>query len=355
MRILLLGPVPADGLPPASTSLRRAWAEPFPADGRGFDEVRCEGLPGHVAACDLQRLLRPGGRLTVRLRGRRVARRTARHLGHYFEGGSPRQGERFRPVEAVRDGAAWRIQCHRRGPGLVAGHFDNLAPEYGAEIPRHLVEAYLERKLTRIVGHLQGRPGSRILDLGCGVGAYARAVAAASGAAVVAVDASQPSVRLAARNDPGRQAAYAAASGTALPFADGAFDLAYTINMLHHLKRGEQEDALREVRRVLRPDGTLLVFEINLRNPLFRFYMRRIFPRTRRIDRGDEEFIRDSDLPLGTPFRVDRVEHYTFLPDFLPRGLLKAGRTLERALERGPLRRLGIHYTAVLRPAGAQP
>ncbi|ASS73608.1 hypothetical protein CIG75_00525 [Tumebacillus algifaecis] len=44
-----------------------------------------------------------------------------------------------------------------------------------------------------------------------------------------------------------------------LPYADGSFDFVYTRDVLDHLTDPEQ--ALHELRRVLAPGGTLLLFE----------------------------------------------------------------------------------------------
>jgi len=49
-----------------------------------------------------------------------------------------------------------------------------------------------------------------------------------------------------------------------LPFADQSFSSAVAILVLHHLKTRDQQDrALREVHRVLRPGGSFFAFEIN--------------------------------------------------------------------------------------------
>jgi ubiquinone/menaquinone biosynthesis C-methylase UbiE len=49
----------------------------------------------------------------------------------------------------------------------------------------------------------------------------------------------------------------------ALPFADESFSSAIAILMLHHLRSGELQDrAFTEIRRVLRPGGAFLAFEI---------------------------------------------------------------------------------------------
>jgi SAM-dependent methyltransferase len=290
-----------------------------------------------AALRELQGRLAPGGRLEVR-RPRRP-RRLARRLQPYFEG-PPAPGRRFGRVRPAKDGS---VVAYRRGPGLHLGHFDRLADEYAGEIPPHLVAHYLGRKveqLRRALGDAHPRLG---LDVGCGVGLYADAVAQALGCTVVGVDASVPALHAAKARAP-----LAGADVQHLPFPDATVDFAYAINMVHHLKRGEQERALAETARVLRPGAPLLVFEINVRNPLFRLYMRRVFPRTRRIDRGDEEFLLPRELAAASPLPVESVHCYTFIPDFAPSWSLPVLRPLERLLERaaGPW---SIHYTAVLR------
>jgi len=48
-----------------------------------------------------------------------------------------------------------------------------------------------------------------------------------------------------------------------LPFADGTFSSVIAILVLHHLRTKElQDQAFAEIRRVLRPNGTFLAFEI---------------------------------------------------------------------------------------------
>jgi SAM-dependent methyltransferase len=289
----------------------------------------------------LQAGLRPGGRLEVR--HARHPRRAVRALQRYFEG-LPESGRRYPRVRQV--GGA--IVAVRRGPGSRLGHFDDLADAYTSEIPPHLMAHYLGRKVAQVRQALGGARPALGLDVGCGVGLYAEAVAQAIGCPVVGVDASPPALRQA----PGGR--LAAADAQHLPFHDGTFDFAYTINMVHHLKRGEQERALAEIGRVLRPGAPLLVFEINTRNPLFRFYMRKVFPRTRRIDRGDEEFLLPKELAAASPLPVESVHCYTFIPDFAPRWSLPVLRPLERLLER-TMGSMSIHYTAVLRKPKATP
>lgn len=323
----------------------RDWAATWRSDGAGpFDAIVLDDVAGRPDEAEaLQRQLAPGGLLAV-LSPRRP-RAAARRLRHYFEGGLPEGTARFLPVRPVKG----TILAYRRGPSLALGHFDELAEDYVAELPPHLVRHYLGRKLEALGKALAGRPAGRGLDLGCGIGEYARAVAQGLGTQVVAVDASGPAVAVARRRgDADGRVTFLAGDAQRLPFADGTFDFAYTINMVHHLKRGEQRAALAEALRVLRPGAPLVVFEINVLNPLFRLYMRQVFPRTRRIDRGDEEFLTPRRLRAASPVPVESVAYSTFVPDFAPRFLLPVLRPVERGLEKvaGPL---GIHYAAVLR------
>jgi SAM-dependent methyltransferase len=96
--------------------------------------------------------------------------------------------------------------------------------------------------------------GQRALDVGCGSGALARALAALLGAdSVVAIDPSERSVDTCARWVPGADVRVARAEQ--LPFGDGAFDAALAqlvVPWMSHPERG-----VAEMRRVVRPGGVV--------------------------------------------------------------------------------------------------
>ncbi len=91
----------------------------------------------------------------------------------------------------------------------------------------------------------------RVLEVGCGPGEAAAAIAA-SGAGVVALDISERMVELA------RARGVDARVGDAqeLPFEDASFDCALAAWMLYHVP--EPERAVAELARVLRPGGRLV-------------------------------------------------------------------------------------------------
>jgi SAM-dependent methyltransferase len=102
------------------------------------------------------------------------------------------------------------------------------------------------------IGALQSvRPG-RLLEVGCGTGAFAERCAREIGCEIVAVDASAEMVRTtAARGIDARLA-----DVRELPFADGEFDCAVAAWMLYHV--APVDAALAELARVLRPGGRLV-------------------------------------------------------------------------------------------------
>ncbi|MFI6688628.1 methyltransferase domain-containing protein [Streptomyces sp. NPDC050485] len=106
--------------------------------------------------------------------------------------------------------------------------------------------------------------GSRVLEVGCGVGAQTVHLAAASpGALITAIDRSPDSLararaRLAAQA-PAAEIAWQCADLTQLPFPDGEFDHLFVCFVLEHL--ADPAGALAGLRRVLRPGGTITVIE----------------------------------------------------------------------------------------------
>lgn len=109
------------------------------------------------------------------------------------------------------------------------------------------------------------QPGQRILDVGCGTGEDARLMAqrVAPGGRVVAVDGSQHMIAVAKQRakDCAESVEFQTADVHRLPFADNSFDASRADRIFMHLESPAQ--ALKEMLRVTRPGGRVLVYEVD--------------------------------------------------------------------------------------------
>jgi len=223
-------------------------------------------------------------------------------------------------------------------------HFDEIAAEYRAQFSPHVWDHLLARKTEMTVEGLGGRSGCRGLDLGCGLGFQGEALRR-RGYPCVGIDRAR-GLLAGAR---ARHVPVAVADGGCLPFPDAVFDFVVVVGVLHHVDglaaRGR---VLREVHRVLRAGGRLVVHETNPRNPLFRFYMGYVFPLLKRIDEGTETWLDPDAWSSEEGFETVGCRFFTFLPDFVPQAMLEWASRVERWLERSPLRSWAVHYMVVL-------
>jgi SAM-dependent methyltransferase len=113
---------------------------------------------------------------------------------------------------------------------------------------------------VRAVGDLSLRPGEMLLDLGCGTGRAFSALRAAVGApgCVVGLDLTPEMLDAAAAAARRSDAHLVLGDARELPFASGMFDAVFAAGLLPHLP--DPARGLRELARVVRPDGQLALF-----------------------------------------------------------------------------------------------
>ncbi|MCU1623641.1 MAG: bifunctional demethylmenaquinone methyltransferase/2-methoxy-6-polyprenyl,4-benzoquinol methylase [Frankiales bacterium] len=142
-----------------------------------------------------------------------------------------------------------------KDPAEVAAMFDEVAARY--DLTNAVLSLGQDRGWrTAVARALDLRPGQRVLDLAAGT-ATSSAALAKSGATVVGCDFSLGMLR----EGRGKGVDLVAGDALRLPFADGSFD-AVTISFgLRNV--ASAVDGLRELRRVTKPGGRLVVCEFS--------------------------------------------------------------------------------------------
>lgn len=122
---------------------------------------------------------------------------------------------------------------------------------------------WLEYVQRQVLDHIEWHDVTSLLDVGCGTGwatlEAARALDAGrkKGTAYGCDISSGMLARRANHQSRGGRAVFAVASAQALPFRGGSFDIAICTAAFHHFPA--PLTALREIKRVLRPGGRLLI------------------------------------------------------------------------------------------------
>jgi demethylmenaquinone methyltransferase/2-methoxy-6-polyprenyl-1,4-benzoquinol methylase len=171
----------------------------------------------------------------------------------------------------------------------VRGVFDSVAPRY--DVMNDLMSLGLHRVWKAFT---IGVSGQRVLDIAAGTGDLALAFARKVGprGEVVHTDINEAMLRTGRDRllDAGVVLPTVVCDAEKLPFPAGRFDIVSVAFGLRNMTRKDQ--ALREMQRVLRPGGRLLVLEFShvaapLRG-LYNWYSFQVLPRLGRWVAGDE-------------------------------------------------------------------
>ena len=125
---------------------------------------------------------------------------------------------------------------------------------------------------SRLKRVLEPRPGERILEIGPGTGYYTMDLAEWIGDGELEILDIQPEMlehtMRRVRSRALTNVSSSQADATNLPYADGSFDAVLLVTVFGEIPDGDA--ALRQVRRVLRPGGRLIIGEIAVGDPHYR-------------------------------------------------------------------------------------
>lgn len=158
------------------------------------------------------------------------------------------------------------------------------------DLPRESAEMWMQKVESLLRSHCI----EQILDLGSGMGRFSGYLAQAFSAHVVGVEPSEKMRDAALRNNDRQDVRFVSGSGESIPLQDGSVDMVFMSMIFHHLV--DSDRCLREIHRVLAPDGFLVIRNSTKEN-LDQVPLLRCFPDARVLEEA------------RMPSRVDLLRH----------------------------------------------
>src|SRR2546425_3250060 len=203
------------------------------------------------------------------------------------------------PVKGTRpEGTATEADASHK----VREMFTQIAPRY--DLLNHLLSLQFDRlwraRTAALLHSVLDRPDALVLDLCCGTGDLAFALARAAKARIVGADFAHPmlvrarekSLALAPSSNHRSPTPmhFFEADAVRLPFAGASFDLVTSAFGFRNL--ANYEAGLREIQRVLKPGGAIAILEFTeppdgLLGDFYRWYFCKVLPKIGGIISGD--------------------------------------------------------------------
>jgi ubiquinone/menaquinone biosynthesis C-methylase UbiE len=120
-------------------------------------------------------------------------------------------------------------------------------------------------EIRTLTTYLELHPGEKVLDVGCGSGYWTRRLADEHECTFVGIDASEEAVACARHHHGGARCSYLLSPAEVLPFEDRSFDKVMSVCALEHFN--SDSDALKEMWRVLKPEGVLALSVDSMSGP----------------------------------------------------------------------------------------
>ncbi len=147
----------------------------------------------------------------------------------------------------------------------------------GGEAHEYYIYAKV-RELLDLTDNLSAPPGA-VVDVGCGIGLTEKFLSPHF-SSLTGCDISIEMLRQAQDGKPDN-CTFLQSSGLFLPFKQGSVGILFSFSLFHHVPRERHGEMMREMSRILRPGGLLVICEHNPYNPLTRLVVK-----TCEVDRG---------------------------------------------------------------------
>jgi len=195
--------------------------------------------------------------------------------------------------------------------------FTRIAPRY--DLLNHLLSVQMDKRwrarTSREFRAILDRPEALALDLCCGTGDLAFALARDARARILGADFSHTMLVRANEKNTSQEGGrgpipFLEADALRLPFADGSFDLVTAAFGFRNL--ANYESGLREIFRILKPGGTLGILEFTEPAPgvvgqLCRFYCQKILPKIGGLISGEAAAYAYLPKSVARFFRPDEL------------------------------------------------
>ncbi len=146
----------------------------------------------------------------------------------------------------------------------MKGYFFSPAKGPSGEtiLNQNLHEVLTREYFLEALGPIEGK---RFLDIGCAVGDYMAVIAAMGGEAHgIDIDAGQVELGKALHAKVGLTSHFHVGDARALPFEDEYFDVIYSADVFEHITLATKEAVVKELYRVLKPGGRVVIKTPNL-------------------------------------------------------------------------------------------
>jgi len=165
----------------------------------------------------------------------------------------------------------------------------------------------------KLIENAKIQPGMKILDLGCGTGTLTLMIKHMhSDASITGLDGDPQVLDIARQKSRGVNIQWDEGLASSLPYPDSAFDRVVTSLVIHHLTTDGKRRAFKEIFRVLKAQGELLVLDFGApHSPLASFmtsYMRRLEEVADNFDGLIPQFIAEAGFGV-----VHEAEHFLTL------------------------------------------